>query len=211
MEEWSRQAGFAHIVFDMKQAREFVAAHFTPRHVRALKIARVPAQKADLFRLCYLHAKGGLYVDADDARLGDVSGAIPPEKDLVLYREVYGSLGNNFIAVTPGHPVIAIALDRALESVLANEGDAVWAATGPGLLTRAVATFHAQCTSGNAKGAERIQVWEAHELAGIIAMHLRLPHKRGAQHWSQAGTESRGVDVGWLLKTITPPEQRAAE
>lgn len=211
MEGWNRQAGFAHVVFDLKQAREFVDAHFTPRHVRALRIARVPAQKADLFRLCYLHAKGGLYVDADDARLADVSTVIPPEKDLVLYREVYGTLGNNVIAVRPGHPAIAIALERALESVLANEGDAVWAATGPGLLTRAVATFHAQCANGDAKGAERLHVWEAHELAGTIAMHLRLPHKRGAQHWSQAGTESRGVDVGWLLKTISPPEQKAAE
>jgi hypothetical protein len=46
---------------------------------------------------------------------------VPSEASLILYQDDYQSIGNNFIAVAPGHPVIAAALNQAVQAL--NRGD----------------------------------------------------------------------------------------
>ena len=53
---------------------------------------------------------------------------------LVVHQEDYGSIGNNFIAATPDHPVLIRALEMATIAIKRGDTDLVWLSTGPGLL-----------------------------------------------------------------------------
>ena len=64
------------------------------------------------------------------------AGADSPEATPVLHQENYGSIGINFIAVTPEHPVLVRALTMG---TIAINSDLIWLSTGLGLLTRATA------------------------------------------------------------------------
>ena len=61
----------------MNSAKSFITAHFPIDVVRAFARARHPAQRADIFRLAWLAAEGGFYVDADDRCLGSIDALAP--------------------------------------------------------------------------------------------------------------------------------------
>ena len=104
-------------LFDDAAARSFLERDYAPEVLRAYERAREPAKKADLFRLAYLFAEGGYWVDADDRCGAPLATVVPPHARLALFQEEYGTVGNNFIGVVPGHPVIALALDLAVEAI----------------------------------------------------------------------------------------------
>jgi len=62
--------------------------------------------------VCLLYTS--IYVDADNRCLRPISTIVPPNADLVLYQEDLGTIGNDFVAVSREHPVIAYALDLSL-------------------------------------------------------------------------------------------------
>jgi mannosyltransferase OCH1-like enzyme len=130
---------FAYIRFDDAGARQFLSVHGLADALQAYRDAREPAQRADIFRLACLAIYGGVYADADDRCLAHVASFVPADAEFVAYQEHFGTLGNNFLAVTPEHPVIRLALQGACEALSRGDSDVLWLATGPGLLTRAFA------------------------------------------------------------------------
>jgi hypothetical protein len=120
--------------------------------------------RSDYLRLCFVHAEGGLYVDADDVLLNSgwedlfrdstlklqplgfdvMTNAMVPAADLKRTdlptegRIFY--VNNNPIAAPAGHPVLRRALDRATRRLLAGEPcPEIQSTTGPGNLTAALA------------------------------------------------------------------------
>ena len=100
---------FDYVRLDEKTAQIFLEAHGMHDALSAYRRAREPAQQADLIRLAYLAVKGGVYADADDRCIAAVGAFVPPDATFVAYQEDYGTLGNNFLAVVPDHPVIRLA------------------------------------------------------------------------------------------------------
>ena len=109
--------------FDDAAARAFLERDYSPEVLGAFDRASEPAKKADFFRLAYLFAEGGYYVDADDRCGAPLATVVPPHARLALFQEEYGTVGNNFIGVVPGHPVIATALDLAVEAIGRDDRD----------------------------------------------------------------------------------------
>jgi tetratricopeptide (TPR) repeat protein len=173
--------------FDDAAARDFLANAFTPDVLLAYSRVREPAQKADLFRLAWLFARGGCYVDCDDRCHAPLTSIMPPNVTLVLYQEDLGTLGNNFIATIPQHPVIGRALDLAVDSVLAGDGDEMWFATGPGLLTRAFACTLAESRQSWPVWLENVAVLDRGVLYRAVAIHCFAGYKLTERHWSEAG------------------------
>jgi len=68
MNTWSRwgSSGFEYRVFDARSASRFIERSLGRGHMSAFMRCYHPAMQADYFRLCYLVANGGMYVDADD-------------------------------------------------------------------------------------------------------------------------------------------------
>ena len=98
-----------------------------------------PAQKSDILRLAVLGKEGGWYVDADDRCVAPLSTLAAGRAGFVAYQEEFSTLGNNVMGAAPGHPIITIALENAIEALAQGDTDIVWLSTGPGLLTRSFA------------------------------------------------------------------------
>jgi tetratricopeptide (TPR) repeat protein len=170
--------------FDDDAARAFIAGEFGAGILAAYARSAVPAQKADLFRLAFLAARGGSYADADDRCLAPLDGWIDPAATLVVHQENYGSIGNNFVAVTPEHPVIMRALELGAAAINRGDTDLIWLSTGPGLLTRAFAQVWAEGQPGGL--LRRTQVLDLGELQRVIGIHCPVRYKTTERHWSRA-------------------------
>ena len=165
MSSWSalRSKGISRQLFEDRTAHAFIANELTEDHMLAFERCHHPAMRCDYFRLCYIHRRGGLYVDADDVLLGDVSrvfdgaslkvqplchelssgtmvtiGAALDDESRLDDRIFY--FNNNPLAAPAGHPVVSKALQRATETLL--EGGRtiadIQSTTGPGNLTESL-------------------------------------------------------------------------
>lgn len=139
MQGWARDADFAYAPYTRDTALAMIRDRFDERTAATFERCKAPAMQADLFRLCALHAFGGVYIDADIENLGDNAFLLHREgRGFLFHRR--GNLANDVIVVhEPGDPAIAFALGTALYNIETNTGANVWAMTGPGILT---AEFH---------------------------------------------------------------------
>lgn len=162
MDSWqpAESAGFERVLFSDGSAADFIEDHFTPRHVTAFASCGHPAMRADYFRLCYMSAVGGTYVDADDRLVSDAAALPTPRSRLYLqplcYEIASDSMLNPFKAALDGphpgrffyvnnnpligpagHPLIELALTRATDQVHHFVGTSrdVQSLTGPGNLS----------------------------------------------------------------------------
>src|SRR5438874_5963461 len=173
-------------LFDNAAARRFLRTHFSPAVLSAYNRARETAQKSDIFRLGYLVARGGYYVDADDRTLAPITTLVPSECELALYQEDYGTIGNDFLGAVPRHPVLKRALSTAVEAINRGDSDIVWLATGPGLLTRAFVQEMLRAKNGVATALNAVAVLDRCGLYRAVAIHCSAAYKQTSRHWSNA-------------------------
>lgn len=173
-----------HTLFDDRSARAFLRSLGDPRLERAFRACVSPTKKADLLRLVWLLERGGVYADADDRCTGDVF-AVTEGRSLVLAQEARGSIGNNFCAAVPGHPLIARMLEAAVTAILRGDSDSVWLATGPGLWTREFARYLAEDDGRLAQLGASIAILERFEQRAFCAMACKVTYK-AAGHWMKS-------------------------
>lgn len=191
MHSWSNLPGIEYQRFNSQSARSFLRRTFGADYERAFRRANNVAEGADFFRLCYLRHHGGLYADADDLLYGQLDELLPAGEDMVCFREPFGTLANNVIAAIPEHPAIVLASEMAAEALLSRDNDNTWSKTGPGLLTRAVASYLVQANPSSP--TERIAILPNYKLYRQVQVHIQLPHKKTRGHWN--ATNTTGVDM----------------
>ncbi len=183
-DEWrATHPDFSYQLFSKADARAYIRDTGIRGAAEAFERVKEPASQADLFRLIWLHRAGGFYADADDRCIAPISTIDPGGKDLILHQEDFGTAGNNFIAATPGHPVIEEALKSAIQAINRGDSDVVWLATGPGLLTRTFARYLAE---GSAFRFHRTLFLDSHELRRAVALHSTVSYKYTPRHWSRS-------------------------
>jgi hypothetical protein len=187
--EWHPEHAF--FLHDDTAAQCFLGETYTLDVLTAYRRAREPAQKADIFRLAWLFARGGYYVDADDRCFAPVGTIVPAHAELAVYQEDLGTLGNNFIGAVPRHPVIGLALDLAVDAVNRGDNDLLWLSTGPGLLTRAFARTLAMSRLNASAWLDGIAVLDRSELYRAVAIHCFTGYKKTERHWSQSAFARR--------------------
>ena len=108
------------------------------------------AFKADLFRLCILYQKGGVYVDAETmpyVSLREMLKGVdlPVENRFISAldaKESGGGIHNGFIISSPRHPFLKAAIDRIISNVRRRSyEDHCLAITGPVCLARAINSY----------------------------------------------------------------------
>lgn len=160
---------------------------------RAWRSVRSAAQRADLFRLAVLAHEGGVYADADDRCTGALD-AITERPSLLLWQEHYGSTGNNFVAVAPGHPVIKMALSRAVRAILRGDGESIWFSTGRGLLTRCAAGFFAESDDPLSLLNGELRILDQHELKAVCSPGCMTSYKTTRKHWMKAEFSQMAIE-----------------
>ena len=182
METWKgAHPDFEYVRLDDRTAQDFLDAQGFRDVLSAYRRAREPAQRADLIRLAYLAVKGGIYADADDRCIVAVGSFIPSDATFVAYQEDYGTLGNNFLAVVPNHPVICLALQLAATALNRGDNDLLWLSTGPGVLSRAFA----QVLSDRPEGSDAT-IFDLGYIARRIGFHCPVVYKKTIRHWSRS-------------------------
>ena len=186
MAEWqAASTGWSHARHTDREARAFLQLHHGTTAVAAYNRLQEPAQKADLLRLALLAEEGGVYLDADDRPRASAE-ALDGASALILYQEDFGTIGNNMLAATPGHPVMRRALAQALDAMLRGDRDVVWLSTGPGLITRALAGWLADAGDGWRERLGEVTVLHRRELFRCMAVHCHAAYKRTDRHWSNS-------------------------
>jgi mannosyltransferase OCH1-like enzyme len=150
----------------------------------AYRVARHTAMKADIFRLALLFYEGGVYLDADDFCNMAIEDLLKGGAELVLHQEDVGSIGNNFIAARPLHPIIGAALAEASRATLAGAAESVWLVTGPGLLTRVLAS--AIALESELRAPSGVHVLPQSVFRQGILPGRRAAYKTTRRHWSRA-------------------------
>jgi hypothetical protein len=187
-ESWRAQnPDHAYRRYDRDSAAAFLREHCPNEIVTAFERAESPAQQADIFRLAHLARHGGVYADADDRAAAALDQFIPPDASFVAFQEEYGTLGNNFIAVTPNHPVITTALGSAVEAVNRGDRDIVWLSTGPGLLTRAFALSLAN----RQHALEASAIFTVGQIQRFLGLHCPAGYKLTSSHWLRSSFGAR--------------------
>ncbi|GAB4073439.1 hypothetical protein GCM10028812_53820 [Ancylobacter sonchi] len=183
MKEWKiSNPDWTYTCHSLSSVREWLQGHPDQRLVRAFRQTTSVAGKADLLRLAILFDAGGVYVDADDRCVAPLD-AFLKGRELVLRQEHYGSIGNNFIAVRPHHPVIGQALDQALTAVLRGDRESIWLSTGPGLLTRVLASYITDDPSRLEALGREIIIFDRPNINRFCVSGCRVSYKYSEKNW----------------------------
>lgn len=197
--------GFHRVLYDDDSARRFIVGRCAARHVRSFDRCRHPAMRSDYFRLCYLVALGGVYIDADDAYTGADPSVLSVDGRLRLQPMCYDRstgamvgaseylsedlpsgdwtyyVNNNPILAPPGHPVLRSALERATRLLLDGDGRGlgVQSTTGPGNLTAAlVGHAAAQAREGASRDFVFLPRWE-----DVAVSRWPLSYRADSRNW----------------------------
>ena len=182
------------LVFHEQAARAFIAEHFGQSLAALFDCCFHHTMKSDLFRLCYLHVHGGIYVDVDIDCYGPMDSIFGNDDFGCFLFHSEGTpwcIDNDFIVTEPGNGII-LAMIQAQERNLARYRDKrqfrdIWKETGPGvatetimsLLARSVLTGRASLINGflTAPAASR----------GVSFCHDELQYKATAEgNWRKA-------------------------
>eukprot|EP00929_Paragymnodinium_shiwhaense_P035271 TRINITY_DN19062_c0_g1_i1.p1 TRINITY_DN19062_c0_g1~~TRINITY_DN19062_c0_g1_i1.p1 ORF type:complete len:291 (-),score=59.19 TRINITY_DN19062_c0_g1_i1:121-930(-) len=143
-------------IHDAMDARELIVQEFHESFVEIFDSLGQYQQKSDLWRLCILFLKGGVYVDADYAALAPLRSFVPDDARLVVAlsapvvidplqpplgchtrAEALRRLQNGFIAVEPRHPLLFLALQKLRLNFYLRADQHYLLAMGPALLYEA--------------------------------------------------------------------------
>ena len=124
--------------FDRIRAAVFVREHYGSALHDAFLDIRLPAMQADVFRIAFVLARGGLWVDAATICFSPVKSWLDLQTPLLLLRkpkQIAPQVWNGLIyAQAPGHCFLQDAWSLISDSIRHRRGTGVHKLVGPGLL-----------------------------------------------------------------------------
>lgn len=108
-------------LFDLKEARSFIASHFDKRVINAFDTLKPYAYKSDLARYCILYELGGWYVDIGLKLLNPIRAVA--ELDLIAFADrgcpscSPWAVQNGLLYAKPRSSILAKAIDAVCDNV----------------------------------------------------------------------------------------------
>lgn len=203
---WDRLSdeGFELRMFGDSSGTAYIADKYGAKEVEAFSLCRHPAMRSDYFRMCFILAEGGFYVDTDDVLVSDewrhifqddrlkvqplcydiVSSGMLPATDIwqtnLNTNDRIFYVNNNPIAAPANHPVLRRALYRATEKLLGNDCcPEIQETTGPGNFTAALAAHARELMIVNATSDfELLSNWDS-----IAETRWELSYRNDTRNW----------------------------
>lgn len=188
LDSWEtlRDENFEILTFNDLSAAEYIKLRFSKRECAAFDCCHHPAMRSDYFRMCYILADGGFYVDADDVMVGILLQELYVDNKLRLQPLCYdiesGTMvptlqiwqanlqtdgrifyvNNNPLIAPAGHAVVHRALERATNLLLENDSPhEIQSTTGPGNLSAALVAHVRDCELiGKSCEVELMENWD---------------------------------------------------
>lgn len=196
MSTWGQSAaeGFEYRKFDTDSAARFIRDHYDRRTERAFLSCAVPAMKADLFRICALLVRPGIYVDADTRRSGanctyrprdEESAPLLPlylrlERGVLFQRDA--RIANGFMIVKqPRDPLLAAILAKAIQNIEERISNNVYIVTGPGIATKWFSEL-----GKDHEYFRGFEFWTQSDLQPYMRLVGNLAYKKTDDHWVNA-------------------------
>jgi mannosyltransferase OCH1-like enzyme len=140
---------YEYLLFDKNERSLFIKNNFNEDVYETYNLLVPGANKADLFRYCYLYINGGVYVDIDTLCIGKLDNILLSEINLVVLIDFNSNpfegqhnLACGFIASIPKHPALLNSINFIVDNVKNN---IIFQSrldfTGPGILGRAVNSY----------------------------------------------------------------------
>lgn len=130
-----RNPSMRHLVFSERTADSFIAERHGERHVRAFRACAVPAMQADYLRYCAVYTYGGIYADVDFGCIRTLHPLLDLEGHLFQEPAEGPALNGLFAFRSPGHPLLAMAIEIATRNIEARISESITLTTGPGIFT----------------------------------------------------------------------------
>lgn len=163
--------------------RESAAAWLLKKFGLSCKVAfldvRIPAMQADVFRVAYLLACGGVWVDAGTVCKASLASWLELTTPLLLLRrsyQVHPEVCSAFIyAAFPGHPLLQVAWGRISSLLNIRGGHKLYQQFGPGVFRDLIATGVYQ---------SNVEVLSLDKLSSFLAIGSSREVTSADQHWS---------------------------
>ena len=125
--------------YDDNDCKNYIQKYFPKEYMKAYNMVIPGAYKADLFRYLVLFREGGVYMDCKSSTIKPLREFIDPNATFASFRDrPIGAILNSFMACTPEHPVLRIAIDMTIQNILNKRyGENSLDITGPQVLGRA--------------------------------------------------------------------------
>lgn len=169
LKAWSRQ--MPQTLFDARSARAWLAEN-APDQTALFDRQRLPATRADLFRVALMARLGGVFADLDEYPRAGIDDWLTGARAVLVIEEGHGTLANNFLAAVPGLPIFNRLQARIAGALAATEAPYPWWDCGPAQLTLEAAVEHAG-----------MRFLTQAEYDARISTNLPFPHKAGPLHW----------------------------
>lgn len=140
----TEEVDFDHCLIDQDFATKYLIDNFPADYINAFNLAPTAAGKSDIFRLAYLYENGGVYIDADERRFGNLSSLMPEEAEVVVNVSTGPPpcINNWFIGSSVNSSLIGEILSRAVQVTIDNNTMnyelSPWILSGPGLFTMTI-------------------------------------------------------------------------
>lgn len=174
MDSWrAHNQEMSYQLFSRDMARDFISCHYGSEITALFDKAKIPAMMSDIFRVSYIYAKGGIYIDAATQAKQPITD-IPLSPDtLTVMKKWHGRIWNGFIAAPKKDPVLGKIWLRILRNLGQQDSNDVWSVSGPGVFTEIVGSNLEVCN-----------VIPQIELKPYFGLVNDLQHK-GDDHWSK--------------------------
>lgn len=172
-------------LFNEQSAGEFVQQYYGEDlyHLYERRCVH-PSMKSDLFRMCYLAQKGGIYVDVDiDCHhcLEEIFNTYIFDCFLLFSKGQPCCIDNDFIACQSRNPVILAIIDKIKENLTAERSfSSVWECTGPGAVSMVILELLMKKILSDQEGISPLDklLLGNHDLAIRAYGHLEMEYKK---------------------------------
>jgi len=153
---------YEYYLFDKEERVQFLKDNFDKSVLDTYNSIVPGANKADLYRYCYLYIHGGVYVDVDSLCIGKLNDFLLPNSDFVVPIDLNTNpyegehnLACGFIASIAKHPILLNCINQIVHNVKNNiHFSSPLDFTGPGILGRSVNKYIGKVETHSFKGKE---------------------------------------------------------
>jgi mannosyltransferase OCH1-like enzyme len=162
-------------IFDFDRAMQFITSEYGSELAGLFTLAAIPAMQSDIFRLAYILAKGGIYIDMATRCRTSIKPLLQHSEKVVLMRKWHGGIWNGMIIAKKHNPIVRIIWEMVLNNIKHRKYDDVWKATGP---------FSFNQTIEKAEDDSNYVIYPQNEITQYFELVNDLEHKKNA-HWSE--------------------------